>query len=269
MSMINHKKVLIFTLILVLLLSVSACDATGGGTGGNGEEQQQLPVQVPEDGQQPQEPEPTQPPPEPEPTQPPPEPTQAPPQQQLPEQEPPQSEPTQAPDSGSSDDLIKALLIILVVVIVLGAFIWIISLFTGSRDKKADPVPAPVPVQEQQPSEPVTENTLLKNASPEVTNMYNRFVDLVKAIGPVSILPTQTRIDFQARTIFASVYFKLESLEIQMVLPTIVQDARIIRVDTIGTDKYAHNIMINSLDDYDARFNAWLQEAYDLGSRTM
>jgi len=265
MSMINKKKVLFFTLILVLLLSVTACDTNGGGNGGNGEDQQQLPVQVPEDGQQPQEPEPTQPPPEPEPTQPPPEPepTQAPPQQ------PPQPEPTQPPDSGNSDDIIRALLIILVVVIVLGAFIWIISLFTGSRAKKAEPTPAPIPVQVQQPSEPVTENTLLKNASPEVTNMYNRFVDLVKAIGPVSILPTQTRIDFQARTIFASVYFKLESLEIQMVLPTIVQDARIIRVDTIGTDKYAHNIMINSLDDYDARFNAWLQEAYDLGSRTV
>jgi len=259
-SMKNYKKVLIFTLILVLLLSVSACEAIGGGTGGNGEGQQQPPVQLPEDGQDSQEPEPTQPPPEPEPTQPPPEPTQQP---------PPQPEPTQPPDSGNSDDIIRALLIILVVVIVLGAFIWIISLFTGSRDKKADPVPAPIPVQEQQPSEPVTENTLLKNASPEVTNLYNRFVDLVKAIGPVSILPTQTRIDFQARTIFASVYFKLESLEIQMVLPTIEQDARIIRVDTIGTDKYAHNIMINSLDDYDARFNAWLQEAYDLGSRTM
>lgn len=261
----NYKKVLIFTLITLLLLSATACETIGGGTGGNGEDQQQLPVQVPEDGQQPQEPEPTQPPPEPEPTQPPPEPepTQAPPQQ------PPQAEPTQPPDSGNSDDIIRALLIVLVVVIVLGAFIWIISLFTGSRDKKAEPTPAPIPVQEQQPSEPVTENTLLKNASPEVTNMYNRFVDLVKAIGPVSILPTQTRIDFQARTIFASVYFKLESLEIQMVLPTIVQDARIIRVDTIGTDKYAHNIMINSLDDYDARFNAWLQEAYDLGSRTM
>jgi len=264
MSMKNYKKVLIFTLISVLLLSLTACDTVGGGTGGNGEDQQQLPVQVPEDGQEPQEPAPTQPPPEPEPTQPPPEPTQAPPQQQ-----PPQLEPTQAPDTGSSEDFIRALLIILVLVIVLGAFIWIISLFTGSRDKKAEPAPAPIPVAEQQPSEPVTENTLLKNASPEVTNMYNRFVDLVKAIGPVSILPTQTRIDYQARTIFASVYFKLESLEIQMVLPTIVQDARIIRVDTIGTDKYAHNIMIDSLDDYDARFNSWLQEAYDLGSRTM
>ena len=266
MSMIKHKKVLLFTLILVLLAAM-ACESSGdggstvgGGTGGNGEDQQQLPVQLPEDGQEPQEPAPTQPPPEPEPT-------QAPPEQQPPQQEPPQSEPTQAPDTGSSEDLIKALLIILVLVIVLGAFIWIISLFTGSRGKKAEP--APPPAQEQQPSEPVTENTLLKNASPEVTNLYNRFVDLVKAIGPVSILPTQTRIDFQARTIFASVYFKLESLEIQMVLPTIVQDARIIRVDTIGTDKYAHNIMIDSLDDYDARFNTWLQEAYDLGSRTM
>jgi flagellar basal body-associated protein FliL len=258
----NSKKVLIFTLISVLLLSVTACGAIEGGTGENGEEQQQPPVQLPVEDQEPQEPAPTQPPPEPEPT-------QAPPQQQPTQQEPLQPETTQAPDSGSSEDLIRALLIILVVVIVLGAFIWIISLFTGSRDKKAEPAPAPVPVQEQQPSEPVTENTLLKNASPEVTNMYNRFVDLVKAIGPVSILPTQTRIDFQARTIFASVYFKLESLEIQMVLPTIVQDARIIRVDTISSDKYAHNIMIKSLDDYDAQFNAWLQEAYDLGSRTM
>ncbi|MFC2043229.1 DUF5655 domain-containing protein [Chloroflexota bacterium] len=259
MSMLKHKKVLLFTLIVVLLAAV-ACESSGdvgGGTGGNGEDQQQLPAQDPIDDQEPQEPAPTQPPPEPEPT-------QAPPQQQPPQQEPPQPETTQAPDTGSSEDLIKALLIILVLVIALGAFIWIISLFTGSRGKKAEP--APIPVQEQQPSVPVTENTLLKNASPEVTNLYNRFVDLVKAIGPVSILPTQTRIDFQARTIFASVYFKLESLEIQLVLPTIVQEARIIRVDTIGTDKYAHNIMIDSLDDYDARFNTWLQEAYELGS---
>ncbi|MGB7117203.1 MAG: DUF5655 domain-containing protein [Anaerolineales bacterium] len=264
--MINHKKVLIFTLISVLLLSATACESSGDvGSivgGSTGEDQQQLPAQDPIDDQEPQEPAPTQPHPEPEPT-------QAPPEQQPPQQEPPQPESTQAPDTGSSDDLIRALLIILVVVIVLGAFIWIISLFTGSRNKKAEPAPAPIPVQEQPPSAPVTENTLLKNASPEVTNMYNRFVDLVKAIGPVSILPTQSRIDFQARTIFASVYFKLESLEIQLVLPTIVQDARIIRVDTIGTDMYAHNIMINSLDDYNARFNIWLQEAYDLGSRTM
>ena len=264
--MINHKKVLIFTLISVLLLSATACESSGDvGSivgGSTGEDQQQLPAQDPIDDQEPQEPAPTQPHPEPEPT-------QAPPEQQPPQQEPPQPESTQAPDTGSSDDLIRALLIILVVVIVLGAFIWIISLFTCSRGTKSGPAPAPIPVQEQPPSAPVTENTLLKNASPEVTNMYNRFVDLVKAIGPVSILPTQSRIDFQARTIFASVYFKLESLEIQLVLPTIVQDARIIRVDTIGTDMYAHNIMINSLDDYDARFNIWLQEAYDLGSRTM
>ncbi|MGB6422971.1 MAG: DUF5655 domain-containing protein [Anaerolineales bacterium] len=248
------------------MLSATACESSGDvGSivgGSTGEDQQQLPAQDPIDDQEPQEPAPTQPPPEPEPT-------QAPPEQQPPQQEPPQPESTQAPDTGSSDDLIRALLIILVVVIVLGAFIWIISLFTGSRGTKSEAAPAPIPVQEQPPSAPVTENTLLKNASPEVTNMYNRFVDLVKAIGPVSILPTQTRIDFQARTIFASVYFKLESLEIQLVLPTIVQDARIIRVDTIGNDKYAHNIMINSLDDYDARFNIWLQEAYDLGSRTM
>ncbi len=258
--MFLQKKSIPILLTIVVLLTLGAwgCDAVGelpgGGEGG---------VTIPEDPGAP-EPEPTQAPPEPEPTQAPPEPAPT---------NPP--DPVQPPDSGGSqpsqnDDLITILLVIIVIGIVLGAIVFIISLLSRPREKTTETAAAPPPVSpptQQTPiSEPITENTHLKNASPAVTDLYKRFVDLVKSYGPVSIVPTETRIDFQARSIFASVQFRLENLELQLVLPRIVQDLKIIRVDTIGTEKYSHLIMIDLLDDYDAAFNTWLQEAYILAS---
>jgi hypothetical protein len=201
--------------------------------------------------------EPTQAPPEPEPTMPP---------EPVPTNPP---DPVQPPDSGDSqpsqnDDLVTILLIIIVVGIVLGAIVFIISLLSRPRVKPAETTATPPPAQPTPMSDPITENTHLKEASPAVVDLYRRFVDMVKSYGPVSIVPTETRIDFQARSIFASVQFRLENLELQLVLPRIVQDPKIIRVDTIGTEKYSHLIMIDSLDDYDAVFNTWLQEAYNL-----
>jgi hypothetical protein len=58
----------------------------------------------------------------------------------------------------------------------------------------------------------------------------------------------------------------LESLEIKLVLPRIIQDEKVIRVDTISADKYSHLIMVDELDDFDARFNAWLGESYNQAS---
>ena len=243
----------LITIIVLLILGTWGCDAVGelpgGGEGG---------VTLPEDPGAP-EPDPTQAPPEPEPTMPP---------EPVPTNPP---DPVQTPDSGDSqpsqnDDLITILLVIIVVGIVLGAIVFIISLLSRPREKTTGTAAAPPPAQEAPISEPITENTHLKNASPAVAGLYRRFVDLVKSYGPVSIVPTETRIDFQARSIFASVQFRLENLELQLILPRIVQDSKIVRVDTIGTEKYSHLIMIDSLDDYDAAFNTWLQEAYNLAS---
>jgi len=238
---------------MLLAIGGWGCDVIGelpgGGEGG---------VTFPEEPGNP-EPEPTQAPPEPEPTMPP---------EPIPTNPPGAVQP---PDSGSSqpgqnDNLITILLIIIVVGIVLGAIVFIISLLSRPREKTIETAAAPLPAQQAPVSEPITENTHLKNASPAVADLYRRFVDLVKSYGPVSIVPTETRIDFQARSIFASVQFRLENLELQLVLPRIVQDPKIIRVDTIGIEKYSHLIMIDSLDDFDAAFNTWLQEAYNLAS---
>ena len=142
----------------------------------------------------------------------------------------------------------RILLIIIVIAIVLGAIVFIVSLLSRPRDKTVEPAAPPPPVQPPPAREPITENSHLKNASPEVAALYHRFVELVKSYGPVSIIPTETRIDFQARSIFASVQFRLENLELQLVMPRIVEDPRIIRVDTIAPEKYSHLIMIGIVD---------------------
>lgn len=253
-KMLNKRKSIYMLIIFLFVfpLAIYGCDAVGE-LPGMGEGGATLPVQPDEPVQ-----EPTQAPPEPQPT-------------VLPEQ--PQ-EPAQPPDTGGStgitdeslENIIRILLIIIVIGIVLGAIVFIISLLTRPKTSTETSPVVSAPVRQTGVTEPVTENTHLKNASPEVAELYRRFVELVKAYGPVSIVPTETRIDFQARSIFASVQFRLESLEIQLVMPRIVQDSKIIRVDTLGTDKYSHLVMIDSLDDYDAEFNTWLKEAYDLGS---
>jgi len=235
--------------LLILSVFIAGCGALGGDSQ-TGEVE--LPLFT-----EPVEPPPQATAPQPEPTTP-----------IMPTQAPEEIVPVTPPPAGdegfNADKIITALLIIILIIIVLGVIVWIISLFTRSDKKAAEPAPAPV----AQPvvSQPITENTHLMNASPAVRELYSRYVELIKSYGPVSIIPTESRIDFQARTIFSSVSIRLESLEIQLILPRIVQDERIIRVDTIAADKYSHLVMVDKLDDYDAKFNAWLGDSYNQGS---
>ena len=226
--------------------------------------------------------EPTSPPVEP--TAPPVEPTQPPvePEPTL----PPEVEPTSPPgggtepgggDQGTSETLIQVLFWLLVIVIVFLGIGLIVSLFTGRRKEPASqPASAeddkPPSYAETTPSSvepiptpPVSPRTVLDDLSPQVAPMYDRFVNMLQSLGPVTILPTQTRVDFQRRIIFASTWFTAEEMRVQLILPQRVDDPRIVRFEIFEQDKIAHTLVIRSVDDFDARFSTWLQEAYTLG----
>jgi len=68
----------------------------------------------------------------------------------------------------------------------------------------------------EQPPAPQTVEDYLVRATPKAAELYNRFAELVQTFGQVSIVPTQTRVDFRFRTIFASVEFREDSLLITM-----------------------------------------------------
>ena len=249
------RRIKFIAILLVLILAIAACELPEGGLplpptdGGEGPEQ-------PPPTEAPPEPEPTEAPPEPEPTEPPPEPE--------PTEEPAEPVEPAPPDSGggetSQGDITKILLVALIVIVIIGFGI-IAAVIIGGRDKSQ-----PTPATEQPPA-PMTVQDHLNTASPKAAELYQRFADLVQTFGAVEIVAAQTRIDFRVRMIFASVQFREDSLLVQLVLPERLESPRVIRVDTYTQSSFANYLYIRSFDDYDAEFNAWLQEAYNLGVR--
>lgn len=233
--------------------------------------------------------EPTEPPIEPteppvEPTEPPGEPTEPPVEPEP--TTPPEVEPTLPPqggtgpdggDQGTSEALIQVLFWLLILTIVILGIGLIVSLFTGRRKETASqPVStevdmppssaetAPPPV-EPEPTPPVSPRTVLDDLSPQVATLYDRLVNMLQALGPVTILPTQSRVDFQRRIIFASTWFTAEEMRVQLILPRRVDDPRMVKFEIFEEDRIAHTLVVRTLDDFDARFSALLQEAHTLG----
>ena len=182
-------------------------------------------------------------------------------------------------DSGSdnSETLITGLFYLLVIVVIILGIALIVSLFTRRKKEPAPVAAAPETaatssyaetgdaVEEPQPVSEAVAVSALDNISPQVAPLYDRFVNLVQGLGPVTILPTQTRVDFQRRIIFASTQFSQEDLRVQMLLSNRVDDPRMVRIEVFNEDKISHTLLVRSLDDFDAHFTAWLQESYLLG----
>ena len=195
--------------------------------------------------------EPTAPPVEP--TQPPVEPTSPP---EIEPTSPPEIEPTSPPEieptapggevippedggSNTTDSLITVLFWIMVIVVIVLGIALVVSLITG-RNKEPAATPAPGPEstpsyaetadldEGPQPIPAAAAVSVLDNITPVVAPLYDRFVNLLQGLGPVTILPTQTRVDFQRRIIFVSTQFSQEDLRVQMLLPR--------RVDRNDTD---------------------------------
>ena len=274
-----HKKspwIKLAAVLLVLALAFIACDLpTGGdqpppseGEPGQVEPAPEEPIEAPS------EPEPTKEPVVPEaPDEPPaPEALAEPPAPEAPAEppapeapaEPPVPAPEQPPpDSGgettSEGDLLKIFIVLVIILLILGVIMMIVGALGGGSKSQAPAAEAPPPPQSVEDH--------LNAATPKAAELYQRFAELVQTFGQVSIQPTQTRIDFRVRAIFASVEFREDSLLALLVLPERLESPRVIRVDTYTQSSFANYTYIRTLEDYDAEFNAWLQEAYNLGAR--
>ncbi len=249
------------SILVIIVLALTACGLEGegpqtppdGGDDGQGETGSELPTKAPPEEQPteaPPELAPTEAPPEPAPTEAPAEPAATP----FPAQPPVES----GEETVSNEDLLKILIVLVIILLIVGVIMIIVAALRGGKSE-AQPV--------GQETAPMTVDDHLNTATPRAVELYRRFAELVQTFGAVSVVPTQTRIDFQARIIFASVEFREDSLLVNLVLPQRLESPRIIRVDTYTQSSFANYLYIHTLDDYDAAFSAWLQEAYNLGVR--
>ena len=258
-----HNKshwITLAAVLLVMTLALTACElpeegiqlTPSGGDPGQGEPAPEQPIEAPP------EPAPTEEPAAPEPTQP---------AVSTPV-------PTQAPaDSGgeasAEGDLLKIFIVLAIILLVIGVIMMIVAALGRGGKSQAPAAEAPPAPAAEQASAALTVEDHLDIATPKAAELYKRFTEFVQTYGQVSIVPTQTRIDFRVRAIFASVEFREDNLLVLLVLPERLENPRIIRVDTYTQSSFANYTYIRTFDDYDAEFSAWLQEAYSLGVRGM
>ena len=108
----------------------------------------------------------------------------------------------------------------------------------------------------------------LAHKSAHAVSLYERFNTLVHQCGEVKIAPARTRIGFQVRMIFAAVNKLSDSgLEAHVVLTRKLRSGRFKRIETMTPKCHVHHFKIESLAEFDEQVQAWLCEAYQVGTQ--
>lgn len=106
----------------------------------------------------------------------------------------------------------------------------------------------------------------LKGKTRRVLMLYKRFEALAKQCGPaVFVVPTKTRIGFQARTVFASVMLKPDGLHATLTLARSLHSPRFSRIETMSPRHKVHHLWISSHRELDKEVLIWMREAYLMG----
>jgi hypothetical protein len=114
---------------------------------------------------------------------------------------------------------------------------------------------------------PITLDEHFTRRDPRVRALFDRFVEHVRALGPVEVIPEKTRIAFHVRMAFAVLSPRATSLIGHFVLARRVEDSRFTRVDTISGKNHVHVFRIEDERDLDDGFLAFLAEAYAVGEQ--
>ena len=100
---------------------------------------------------------------------------------------------------------------------------------------------------------------------PAVRETFDRILAVVRACGPVSVLPEKTRIALHVRMSFAALMPRRRWLNGHLVLARRVDSTRFTRIETYSPRNILHAFRLTTPDEVDGEFAAWLGEAYRVG----
>jgi hypothetical protein len=101
--------------------------------------------------------------------------------------------------------------------------------------------------------------------APAVRAAFDRVVEVVSALGPVTVLPEQTRIALHVRMSFAAFRPRRRWLDGHLVLARRVDSPRFRRVETYSPRNVLHAFRLFGPDEVDREFAGWLADAYEVG----
>jgi hypothetical protein len=100
---------------------------------------------------------------------------------------------------------------------------------------------------------------------PSVRATFDRLLEVVTALGPVSVLPETTRIALHARMSFAALMPRRRWLDGHVVLARRLESPRFRSIEIYSPRNVLHTFRLASPDEVDQEVAAWLREAYAVG----
>jgi hypothetical protein len=101
----------------------------------------------------------------------------------------------------------------------------------------------------------------------QVRDTFDRVLDAVSALGPVTVLPEKTRIALHVRMSFAAFTPRIHWLDGHLVLARRLDSPRFRRVDSYSPRNVVHVFRLTGPEEVDAEFIGWLAEAYRVGQQ--
>jgi uncharacterized protein DUF5655 len=108
---------------------------------------------------------------------------------------------------------------------------------------------------------------LFGGSSPQVVATFDRILEVLGEVGPLTVLAEKTRIALHVRMSFAAFTPRRNWLSGHLILARRVDSDRFTKVEVYSPRNVLHAFRLRSPADVDAEFSAWLIEAYRVGEQ--
>ena len=112
-----------------------------------------------------------------------------------------------------------------------------------------------------------TLEALFARSEPQVFRIFNKFAEMVRSCGPVTMIPQNTRVVFQVRVRFGGCYPRKSHLQCSLALPRVDDDPRFFKIEKYAPHFIGHSFRVYSEADLDADVQRWMREAYEVGEQ--
>ena len=109
---------------------------------------------------------------------------------------------------------------------------------------------------------------LFARSEPQVLQLFKKFAKMVRACGPVRMIPRKTRVVFQVRVRFAGAVPRKSHLLANFALPYNANDSRFVKIEKYAPHFQTHTFRVSSERDLDKQVQRWLKESYEVGAQS-
>lgn len=99
---------------------------------------------------------------------------------------------------------------------------------------------------------------------PQVRKVYERLLELLEKIGPVSEDPKKTSIHLVRESALAGVEVRREYLLLNLKTDYPIESPRVERAERLSANRYHSKVRLSAIAEVDGEVKRWLKDAYSL-----